>query len=70
MTPMLKAQYDQRGPIPQDVIAAVAFDRPVLAAGQALVAVLQPARMGLSSSRWSTTSGEKAASPYGSSSRE
>jgi mitochondrial enoyl-[acyl-carrier protein] reductase / trans-2-enoyl-CoA reductase len=40
MTTLLKAQYTQRGPVPQDVIAAVPFDRPVLAAGQALVAVL------------------------------
>jgi NADPH:quinone reductase-like Zn-dependent oxidoreductase len=40
MTTMLKAQYSQRGPVPQDVIDAVPFERPVLAAGQALVAVL------------------------------
>ena len=40
MTQMLKAQYTQRGPVPQDVISAVPFDRPVLAQGQALVAVL------------------------------
>lgn len=40
MTQMLKAQYTQRGPVPQDVIDAVPFERPVLAAGQALVAVL------------------------------
>lgn len=40
MTRMFKAQYTQRGPVPQDVIAAVPFDRPALAAGQALVAVL------------------------------
>ncbi len=40
MTPMLKAQYAHRGPVPQDVIEAVAFERPVLAQGQALVAVL------------------------------
>lgn len=40
MTPMLKAQYSQRGPVPQDVIEALPFERPVLAAGQALVAVL------------------------------
>lgn len=38
--PMLKAQYDTRGPVPQDVIRAVAFTPPPLAAGQALVAVL------------------------------
>jgi NADPH:quinone reductase-like Zn-dependent oxidoreductase len=40
MTQMLKAQYTQRGPVPQDVIEAVPFERPVLAEGQALVAVL------------------------------
>ena len=40
MTTMLKAQYTERGPVPQAVIAAVPFDRPVLAQGQALVAVL------------------------------
>ena len=40
MTPMLKAQYTQRGPVPQAVIEAVPFDRPALAQGQALVAVL------------------------------
>ncbi|WP_255440415.1 alcohol dehydrogenase catalytic domain-containing protein [Caenimonas sedimenti] len=40
MTRMLKAQYTQRGPVPQDVISAVPFDRPALAEGQALVAVL------------------------------
>ncbi len=40
MTRMLKAQYTQRGLVPQDVISAVPFDRPVLAEGQALVAVL------------------------------
>lgn len=37
---MLKAQYTERGPVPQAVIEAVPFDRPVLASGQALVAVL------------------------------
>jgi NADPH:quinone reductase-like Zn-dependent oxidoreductase len=37
---MLKAQYTRRGPVPQDVIDAVPFDRPVLAPGRALVAVL------------------------------
>jgi NADPH:quinone reductase-like Zn-dependent oxidoreductase len=37
---MLKAQYTQRGPVPQDVIDAVPFERPALAPGQALVAVL------------------------------
>jgi len=40
MTQMLKAQYTQRGPVPQAVIEAVPFERPVLAEGQALVAVL------------------------------
>jgi mitochondrial enoyl-[acyl-carrier protein] reductase / trans-2-enoyl-CoA reductase len=38
--PVLKAQYTQRGPVPQDVIAAVPFEAPALAAGQALIAVL------------------------------
>jgi trans-2-enoyl-CoA reductase len=37
---MKRAQYSQRGPVPQDVIAAVDFDPPALAAGQALVEVL------------------------------
>ena len=37
---MLKAQYETRGPVPQDVIHAVPFTPPPLAAGQALVAVL------------------------------
>jgi trans-2-enoyl-CoA reductase len=37
---MLKAQYDHRGPVPQDVIRAVEFDPPPLAAGQALVEIL------------------------------
>ena len=40
MTTMLKAQYNERGPVPQAVIEAVPFDRPVLTPGQALVAVL------------------------------
>ncbi|MBH9552782.1 zinc-dependent alcohol dehydrogenase family protein [Inhella gelatinilytica] len=40
MTTMLKAQYAERGPIPQAVIAPVPFERPVLSQGQALVAVL------------------------------
>jgi trans-2-enoyl-CoA reductase len=40
MTPMLKAQYTRRGPVPQDVIEPVPFEAPVLQAGQALVAVL------------------------------
>lgn len=37
---MLKAQYTERGPVPQAVIEAVPFERPALAPGQALVAVL------------------------------
>ena len=37
---MKKAQYEQRGPVPQDVIAAVDFDLPAPAAGQAQVEVL------------------------------
>ena len=37
---MFKAQYDQRGAVPQDVIRAVEFRAPVLLTGQALVAVL------------------------------
>jgi mitochondrial enoyl-[acyl-carrier protein] reductase / trans-2-enoyl-CoA reductase len=40
MTTMLKAQYAERGPVPQAVIEAVPFTPPVLAQGQALVAVL------------------------------
>ena len=35
-----QAQYEQRGPVPQDVIKPVPFDTPALAPGQALVAVL------------------------------
>ncbi|MDG1582767.1 zinc-dependent alcohol dehydrogenase family protein [Pseudomonas sp. GOM6] len=37
---MLKAEYQQRGKVPQDVIAAVELQLPPLAAGQALVKVL------------------------------
>lgn len=37
---MLKAQYDHRGPVPQDVIRAAPFEAPPLAPGQALVAML------------------------------
>jgi mitochondrial enoyl-[acyl-carrier protein] reductase / trans-2-enoyl-CoA reductase len=37
---MKKAEYPQRGPVPQDVIAAVEFELPALAAGQARVEVL------------------------------
>ena len=40
MTTMLKAQYSERGPVPQAVIEAVPFARPALTQGQALVAVL------------------------------
>lgn len=40
MMTMLKAQYNERGPVPQAAIEAVPFDRPVLGPGQALVAVL------------------------------
>ena len=37
---MLRAQYERRGPVPQDVIAAVEFETPRLEAGQALVEVV------------------------------
>jgi len=37
---MLRAQYERRGPVPQDVIAAVEFEMPRLEAGQALVEVV------------------------------
>jgi len=37
---MKRAQYAQRGPVPQDVIDAVEFSPPPLAAGEALVEVL------------------------------
>lgn len=37
---MFKAQYEQRGPVPQDVIRAVPLELPPPAAGQALVAML------------------------------
>ena len=37
---MKRAQYSRRGPVPQDVIEAVEFTLPPLAAGQALVEVL------------------------------
>jgi len=40
MTTPKKAQYDKRGPVPQDVISAVPFELPALAAGQARIAVL------------------------------
>ena len=34
---MLKAQYTERGPIPQNSITAVEFDAPALAEDEALV---------------------------------
>ena len=37
---MLRAQYQRRGPVPQDVIEVVEFGAPPLQAGQALVEVL------------------------------
>lgn len=37
---MLKAQYEQRGRVPQDVIQAVEFTAPELTQGQALIEVL------------------------------
>ena len=37
---MLRAQYERRGPVPQDVIEAVEFETPRLDAGQALVEVV------------------------------
>ena len=37
---MLKAEYQQRGKVPQDVIEAVQLELPPLAAGQALIKVL------------------------------
>ena len=37
---MLRAQYERRGPVPQDVIAAVAFEAPPLQAGQVLLEVV------------------------------
>jgi mitochondrial enoyl-[acyl-carrier protein] reductase / trans-2-enoyl-CoA reductase len=37
---MLRAQYERRGPVPQDVIEAVEFEVPPLQAGQALLEVL------------------------------
>jgi len=35
-----RAEYQERGPVPQDVIAAVAFDAPALQTGQARIALL------------------------------
>lgn len=37
---MKRAQYSQRGPVPQDVIDSVAFSAPALAPGQVLIKVL------------------------------
>jgi NADPH:quinone reductase-like Zn-dependent oxidoreductase len=37
---MLRAQYERRGPVPQDVIYAVEFEAPQLEAGQALLEVI------------------------------
>ncbi|MGI9293055.1 MAG: zinc-dependent alcohol dehydrogenase family protein [Pseudomonadales bacterium] len=37
---MLKAQYNERGPVPQDVIDAVEFQTPELQPGEVLLAVL------------------------------
>ncbi|SDY41792.1 NADPH:quinone reductase [Lysobacter sp. yr284] len=37
---MKRAQYEQRGPVPQDVIDAVEFQTPPLAEGQVLIEVL------------------------------
>ncbi|MFT5889792.1 MAG: trans-2-enoyl-CoA reductase [Zhongshania sp.] len=37
---MLKAQYNERGPIPQDVISAVEFEAPELAEDEALVELI------------------------------
>lgn len=39
-TPALKAQYDQRGPVPQDLIRPVAFEAADPGPGQALVSLL------------------------------
>ncbi|MEO5962351.1 MAG: zinc-dependent alcohol dehydrogenase family protein, partial [Thermomonas sp.] len=39
----MHARYHQRGPVPQDVIAAEAFELPALQAGQALVEVVAAA---------------------------
>ncbi|MEM6582459.1 MAG: zinc-dependent alcohol dehydrogenase family protein [Pseudomonadota bacterium] len=37
---MLKAQYETRGPIPQDVIEAVPFEKPELSDGEVLIELL------------------------------
>ena len=48
---MLKAEYQHRGKVPQDVIEAVQLELPPLAAGQALIKVLaapiNPSDLGL-----------------------
>lgn len=38
--PVLRAQYDRRGPVPQDVIDVVEFEAPLLRAGEALLEVV------------------------------
>jgi trans-2-enoyl-CoA reductase len=40
MPDMLRAQYERRGPVPQDVIHSVEFEVPQLEAGQALLEVI------------------------------
>ncbi|GAB4560476.1 MAG: zinc-dependent alcohol dehydrogenase family protein [Haliangiales bacterium] len=37
---MLRAQYQSRGPVPQDVIEPVAFDKPELKSGEVLIELL------------------------------
>ncbi len=37
---MLKAEYQTRGPVPQDVIEAISFEKPILADGQVLLEML------------------------------
>lgn len=37
---MLKAEYHERGPVPQDVIEAVSFSEPELKEGQVLLEML------------------------------
>jgi trans-2-enoyl-CoA reductase len=37
---MIRARYERRGPVPQDVINPVEFETPRLNAGQALVEVV------------------------------
>ena len=39
MPEMLRAQYERRGPVSQDVVHAVEFETPQLEAGQALLEV-------------------------------